>query len=261
MGKFSLTNLFGMTIRESANDGSDFTNPDADYRRLFLGEDGQLHVKDSAGTVTDIGAGSGAPTTADYLVGTANGGLSAEIVVGTSPGGELGGTWASPTVDATHSGSKHNVPVAFYRRTAGDYTIQNNGGAFEAVDSTNLHLTIAAATNDILEISFATRISEGTGSSNCFFDIATIVSAAAVNFVSGGTGLSTNFGIAGWLKLSGFSVFPSNPVYYTVQAGDISGGNVVVELWYRSSSTNTVVVRAGTSSMDALFFGVKNLRQ
>jgi len=48
-----------------------------------------------------------APTTADYLVGTAQGGLSAEIVVGTTPGGELGGSWASPTVDATHSGSAH----------------------------------------------------------------------------------------------------------------------------------------------------------
>jgi hypothetical protein len=47
--------LHGMTIRESANDGSDFTNPAADYRRLFLGEDAQLHVKDSAGAVTDIG--------------------------------------------------------------------------------------------------------------------------------------------------------------------------------------------------------------
>lgn len=54
---------------------------------------------------------SGAPTTVDYLVGTADAGLSAEIVVGTSPGGELGGTWASPTVDATHSGSAHHDPV------------------------------------------------------------------------------------------------------------------------------------------------------
>jgi len=43
--------------------------------------------------------GSGAPDDADYLVGTANGSLSAEIVVGTTPGGELGGTWASPTLD------------------------------------------------------------------------------------------------------------------------------------------------------------------
>lgn len=48
-----------------------------------------------------------APTTVDYLVGTATGALSAEIVVGTAPGGELGGTWASPTVDTTHSGSSH----------------------------------------------------------------------------------------------------------------------------------------------------------
>ena len=53
--------------------------------------------------------GGGAPTDADYLVGTAHAGLSAEIVVGTSPGGELGGTWASPTVDATHSGSAHHT--------------------------------------------------------------------------------------------------------------------------------------------------------
>ena len=55
------------------------------------------------------GGGGGAPTNADYLVGTANGSLSAEIVVGTTPGGELGGTWASPTVDATHSGSAHHA--------------------------------------------------------------------------------------------------------------------------------------------------------
>lgn len=51
-GVFSTAKLHAMTIRESANDGSDFTSPDADYRRLFLGEDGLLHVKDSAGTVS-----------------------------------------------------------------------------------------------------------------------------------------------------------------------------------------------------------------
>ena len=57
------------------------------------------------GSLTDNGNGSftlsssGAPTDADYLVGTANGSLSAEIAVGTTPGGELGNTWASPTLD------------------------------------------------------------------------------------------------------------------------------------------------------------------
>lgn len=59
--------------------------------------------------VRDEAGGGGAPTDVDYLVGTASGGLSAEIVVGTTPGGELGGTWASPTVDATHSGSAHHT--------------------------------------------------------------------------------------------------------------------------------------------------------
>jgi len=64
------------------------------------------------------GGGGGASTTADYLVGTANAGLSAEIVVGTSPGGELGGTWASPTVDAVHSGSSHATVQAAAEATA-----------------------------------------------------------------------------------------------------------------------------------------------
>jgi hypothetical protein len=64
------------------------------------------------------GAGGGAPDDVDYLVGTASGDLSAEIVVGTSPGGELGGTWASPTVDATHSGSSHAAVQAAAEATA-----------------------------------------------------------------------------------------------------------------------------------------------
>lgn len=67
-------------------------------------------------------AGGGAPTDADYLVGTANGTLSAEIVVGTTPGGELGGTWASPTVDATHSGSSHAGVVSTHEAAADPHT-------------------------------------------------------------------------------------------------------------------------------------------
>lgn len=54
------TLIYGIHIRESATDGSDFSNAAADYRVLFLGEDGLLHVKDSSGTVTDpFSAGGG----------------------------------------------------------------------------------------------------------------------------------------------------------------------------------------------------------
>ena len=35
--------------------------------------------------------------------------MSGEIAVGTTPGGELGGTWAAPTVDTTHAGGIHAV--------------------------------------------------------------------------------------------------------------------------------------------------------
>ncbi len=72
-------------------------------------QDGDVLAYDdgSGEWVNSAAAGGGAPTDADYLVGTSTGSLSAEIVVGTSPGGELGGTWASPTVDTTHSGSSH----------------------------------------------------------------------------------------------------------------------------------------------------------
>lgn len=66
----------------------------------FLGA-GVTCVDNAGNTATEctIPSGGGAPTDVDYLVGTASGGLSAEIVVGATPGGELGGTWASPTID------------------------------------------------------------------------------------------------------------------------------------------------------------------
>lgn len=70
-------------------------------------------------TVLSGGTSYAAPAGADYLVGTSQGGLSAEIVVGTAPGGELGGTWASPTVAATHSGSVHHAQSHASRHAQG----------------------------------------------------------------------------------------------------------------------------------------------
>jgi hypothetical protein len=99
--------------------------------------DGDVLTADAASTLGVKWAtptSGGAPTTTDYLVGTADVGLSAEIVVGTSPGGELGGTWASPTVDATHAGTTHSA--------ATDTHIADGSAAHAAsavsVDSTTL---------------------------------------------------------------------------------------------------------------------------
>src|SRR5512139_1941377 len=56
--KASENQVPSVTLEEVASDGSDLTNPAADHRRLFLGEDGALHLRDSAGTVTDVSSGS-----------------------------------------------------------------------------------------------------------------------------------------------------------------------------------------------------------
>jgi len=94
------------------------------------------------------GGGGGAPTTVDYLVGTADAGLSGEIVVGTSPGGELGGTWASPTVDATHSGSSHAATQTAAEATAS--TALSNHAA--AGDPHTAYQLESALTEDVQDI-------------------------------------------------------------------------------------------------------------
>lgn len=52
MAELSTEQIYGLMIRESADDGSDFPNPPTDYRLVFLGEDGRWHAKDSVGAVT-----------------------------------------------------------------------------------------------------------------------------------------------------------------------------------------------------------------
>lgn len=88
-------------------------------------------------------AGTGAPTDATYLTTTANASLSNEVVVGATPGGELGGTWASPTVDASHGGGTHAATQAAAEATAatalsghtGDTTDAHDASAISVADS------------------------------------------------------------------------------------------------------------------------------
>jgi hypothetical protein len=105
-----------------------------------------------------VSEATGAPTTADYLVGTAQGGLSAEIVVGTTPGGELGNTWASPTVDATHAGSNHLQPVR--KNSTGSVFTRRQ---LNFIEGSNVTLTVADdAGNDEVDITIAASGSGGT---------------------------------------------------------------------------------------------------
>ena len=151
-GVFSGAKLHAMTIRESATDGSDFTNPDADYRRLFLGEDGLLHLKDSAGTVTDVGAGgSGSITGSGYtqatarLLGrtTASTGAIEEITVGS------GLTLAAGSLTASASGVGLLAVTSYGPTSVAVYTTTST--TLADVDATNLQVTFTApASGNIL---------------------------------------------------------------------------------------------------------------
>jgi hypothetical protein len=92
--------------------------------------------------------GSGAPTTVDYLVGTASGALSAEIVVGTTPGGELAGsgsTWASPVVTTSHSGSTHAATQAAAEATAASALSSHVADTTSAHSATGVDITDAGS--------------------------------------------------------------------------------------------------------------------
>ena len=115
-----------------------------------------------------------APDTADYLVGTTQAGLSAEIVVGTSPGGELGGTWGTPTVDATHSGSSHQVPVDVESDvTFSDATLG---------DITGMSFAVAASTKYVFQFHLFLRSVED-GGIKFDFTVPASPTAAAVRYI------------------------------------------------------------------------------
>jgi hypothetical protein len=140
MGKFSEDLLFGMTIRESATDGSDFTNPAADYRRLFLGEDGQLHVKDSAGAVTDpYTTGGGAFLDANGV---------ATIAIDTPP---TAGVASSALIYADY------VPS-----TTTSFTSMTSATAPSGTASEDVHYGAAEAWNALANVSYAGWLTDGS---------------------------------------------------------------------------------------------------
>lgn len=144
----------------------------------------------------------------DFLVGTASAETTGEIVVGTTPGGELGGTWASPTVDATHSGSAHHTQ-SHNHSVAGDGT---------TLAPTGLRLTgfltpsqITADQNNYSPTSWGTGVSLLRLSSDAARNITGLVPPQTA---------STAFGSIVWLHNAGsFSITLKN------NSGSSSGDN------------------------------------
>lgn len=100
-----------LILEERLADGSDTANPAADHRALFLGEDGLLRLRDSAGGITSILAGVPAEDVTFDPTGLA-------IIASTDVQGALAELDAA--VDA--GGGASSLASGQVKRTAGDVT-------------------------------------------------------------------------------------------------------------------------------------------
>jgi hypothetical protein len=156
MAKFEDVLAPGLTIRESANDGSDFTNPAADYRRLFLGEDGLLYVKDSAGTVTNPFTGAGSVATdaiwdaAGDLVQGTGANTGAKLGAGTagqflkSGGAATANSWASRELDYVQKTT--NTTLSATSAATANTIVTGNAVAYDG--STAVEIVFSCPTTD-----------------------------------------------------------------------------------------------------------------
>lgn len=141
----------------------------------------------------------------------------------------------------------------FLRRTSGNLTI--NSASWASVD-TGLDITLEAQVGDVIEYS----INGYWGSEAVvgLLDVVTVVSAAPVNaFGQGGAESNTNDGAVGWVGVSGVNSPVTGPVFYTVQAADVSGGTVTLRLRGRTVSGGTKLLQA--TAGDPLMVAAKNL--
>jgi hypothetical protein len=248
MGVISTSQIFGLTVRESADDGSDFTNPAADYRRLFLGEDGTLKLKDSAGTVTSIGGSGSVATDAiwdaagDLAVGTgAN--TAAKLTIGANrtllKSNGTTAAWAFPTaigcaiVEATAQSITNTTPAAL---TSNDAEVLDTD-AFHDTSSNTARISIVSGFSGWWF--FAGTIfyaANGTGYRAAFFKVTgTTTEMGFTRVLSGSAGVGTYVTAAGII-------------------GPLTGGTDYVELWADQASGGAL--NANLSAFRGVYLGV-----
>lgn len=142
-------------------------------------------------------------------------------------------------------------PAGFLKRTAGDLTYPTGGFA---QFSTPLQITLPCETGDLLEFGINAYAAPGATTVGAL-DVATIVSAAIVNRFA-----NTTDGVMGWYRSTATGEHSiGGSVFYVAQAGDISGGNVVLSLiGNRVSGSNAITLLANTT--DCFFAHAVNHR-
>jgi len=133
------------------------------------------------------------------------------------------------------------------RRESGNFTLNNT--SWQNLD-TGLDITLAAATNDIIEVA----ISALTGSEavDVFFDCVTVVSGTATtSFATGGAAASIPAGHQGiqcWRGNDGVLASLGGCMWLKLTSGDIASSTVTLRLRYRTGTATNKNVYAVTNN-------------
>ena len=212
-------------LEEVATDGSATTSPAADHRALFVGEDGALHLKDSAGTVTTPGFSNPMTTAGDSIYGGASG-APTRLAIGTAGqvwtvnAGATAPEWATPSASG-------GITVKHATSTAAGAD-QSYSTTFADLFPTQLSTVIAASAGDVLEF-MLTLTHNDTDGQSCLADFHI---GATTNARIG----DTTKGSFIYFHADANGQFYSHTVvgYRVVVANDISAGNVTVKPQVRS---------------------------
>jgi hypothetical protein len=119
------------------------------------------------------------------------------------------------------------IEVVRFTDTGGNYTL--NSTSWTNVGTTDL--VVNAVEGDVLLCGILALC--GAEAVTIGFDYATMVSGSPVNYVSGQTPTSTSFGFA-YISNLATNLMLTAELPYTVAAGDISGGQVTLRLYYHT---------------------------
>lgn len=146
-------------------------------------------------------------------------------------------------------GGGGSIPTVINRLGSGDVSITATTNVF-ASNITGLgDITLACATGDLIVAGVSALCPNSTAQS-LKLDVCTVVSAAAVNFFSNGTGTGATNGVTGWYMTASLSAAKAGgSVPYVAQSGDISGGNIVLRLLCHGTGTRTIGASTATSPL------------
>lgn len=150
-----------------------------------------------------------------------------------APSAPVAGDLWLDTDEVASSGS--SVVHDFFTRTAGNLTLNSTVWADLPTIGTTWDITLAAAAGDTIECSL-TAVCD-SAAVNTFFDVVSIVGGSVTNsFSTGAAPNNSNDGVGAWYMRNGVSQKSAGSFMYALQAGDVSGGNVVLRLRYREDS-------------------------